>query len=75
MVNKKALTWEFFVWVRGMRGPTPQAWGRDYSPLNSMSKPKDDVLQKHPLDESEQELTLNQLMLKYPYVEKPGEGV
>lgn len=74
-MNKKALTWEVFVWVRGMRGPTPQAWGRDYSPLNSMSKPKDDVLQKHTMTEEDQDKSLNELMLKYPFVGKIDEGI
>ena len=75
MQRNKNLNWEYFVWVKGMRGPTPQVWGRDYSELNSMNKPKDDVLQKHPMTEEDQGKNLNELAIKYPYVEKAGEGI
>lgn len=73
-MNKKTLTWEYFVWVRGMRGPSPQVWGRDYSELNSMSKPKDDVLQKHPMTEEDQGKGLSELMIKYPFTGKIDES-
>jgi hypothetical protein len=67
--KKFGLGWEFFVWVEGMQGPTPQAWGRDYQTetMATTPRPKNHVLAKHKLGPDDQWLNLDQLAKKYPY--------
>ena len=62
-----------FAWVEGMRGPTPQVWGDDYQPLDMQKRPRSIVLQQHDMLPTDRNLTLDELMLKYPLVEKTHE--
>lgn len=60
-----------FVWVKGMRGPTPQIWGDDYNPLDLQKQAKAVVLQKHDIGNATN-MTLDALAVVYP-LEKSNE--
>lgn len=62
---------KYFVWEKGSRGPIPVIHYHGL-PFNSTTGKPDDtpILQKHPLKDGEEMLTLNQLMILYPYKEE-----
>lgn len=57
-----------FVWVEGMRGPTPELWSDDYKNDDMQGKPRKIVIQKHEAPDAG--LTLEELVLRHP-LEKP----
>ena len=52
----------YFVWINGLRGPSPQLWTTDQVNGEGKSKP---VLFKIKLSEGEKSLTLDYLAMKY----------
>jgi hypothetical protein len=56
----------YFVWVEGLRGPTPQLW--EHEPVDGNGKPIKTTLSKRQLVGAEQTLSLDYLAMKYPYV-------
>ena len=54
----------YFVWITGLRGPSPQLWANEqYDSTTGKSKP---TLLKIKLSESDQLLSLDRLAEKYP---------
>lgn len=55
-----------FVWQRGLKGPRPSIW---HVPQTVAVKPIT-PLQSHDLTEDEAAMTIDQLAVKYPFVDR-----
>ena len=55
-----------FVWVEGMRGPTPEKWSPAYSNSDMQGQDRRHVIQTVNLIHPEQEHTLDYLATMYP---------
>ncbi|MFG1205624.1 hypothetical protein [Xanthobacter flavus] len=53
-----------FVWVRGLRGPSPQVWAE--MPPKEFRGRAERVLSHHRITAEEETLTLDQLAARYP---------
>ncbi len=53
-----------FVWVRGLRGPSPQVWA-EMTPKEFAGR-ADRILAQHRLTAEEERLSLEELAAKYP---------
>jgi hypothetical protein len=55
----------YFVWITGLRGPSPQIWAEDQ--LDSATGKSKSILVKIKLDRGDDFLSLDQLSKKYPF--------
>jgi hypothetical protein len=61
----------YFVWINGLRGPTPQLWASE--PVDGNGKPSKSVLFKQKLSKEEEILSFEKLILKFNK-DKPDEA-
>lgn len=59
-----------FVWVEGMRGPTPELWSDDYRNDDMQGRPRKVILQQHKVG-NVSNMTLDALAAVYPLESKP----